>query len=267
MTRPPRIFDQSHQRALPGRRHSHGLAHLARQTPGSLDGSDSGVAASPGAGGLWGTDRHRAVRPGPERSQIVAPDPSLKPAPYWIRGRSQTPLHPAGGLGRRSTGALDHTDRPTTGSGGGELVRTALLDRNGFQSLPRTGYGGHQEPRLAVAQDPADGPGAYLPPLAGAVGGHAAGPGLRRQSGGCPGTQDRPRPAADAAPDARAGTPRPRPPARADGQRNPIRHRLARIFDQSRLLHQGRLWRRVWLLPEPWPESKPQMHITCHSPP
>ena len=34
-----------------------------------------------------------------------------------------------------------------------------------------------------------------------------------------------------------------------------------------RLLHQGRLWRRVWLLPEPWPEPKPQMHITCHSPP
>ena len=34
-----------------------------------------------------------------------------------------------------------------------------------------------------------------------------------------------------------------------------------------RLLYQGRLWRRVWLLPEPWPEPNPQMHITCHSPP
>ena len=33
-----------------------------------------------------------------------------------------------------------------------------------------------------------------------------------------------------------------------------------------RLLYQGRLWRRVWLLPEPWPEPKPQMHIICHSP-
>ena len=34
-----------------------------------------------------------------------------------------------------------------------------------------------------------------------------------------------------------------------------------------RLLHQGRLWRRVWLLPEPWPEPKPQMYIIRHSPP
>ena len=41
---------------------------------------------------------------------------------------------------------------------------------------------------------------------------------------------------------------------------NVIRHGVAW---RRRLLHQG----RVWLLPEPWPEPKPQMHITCHSPP
>ena len=34
-----------------------------------------------------------------------------------------------------------------------------------------------------------------------------------------------------------------------------------------RLLHQGRLWRRLWLLPEPWPDPDPQTRITCHSPP
>ena len=32
----------------------------------------------------------------------------------------------------------------------------------------------------------------------------------------------------------------------------------------SRLLHQGRLWRRVWLLPEPWPEPAPDMEISYH---
>ena len=34
-----------------------------------------------------------------------------------------------------------------------------------------------------------------------------------------------------------------------------------------RLLFQGRLWRRVWLLPEPWPQPKPNLEITRHVPP
>ena len=34
-----------------------------------------------------------------------------------------------------------------------------------------------------------------------------------------------------------------------------------------RLLFQGRLWSRVWLLPEPWPEPKLNLEITCHVPP
>ena len=33
-----------------------------------------------------------------------------------------------------------------------------------------------------------------------------------------------------------------------------------------RLLLQGRLWSRVWLLPEPWPEPKPNLEITRHVP-
>ena len=137
----------------------------------------------------------------PKNITFCAPDPSfpnLIPRGSVVeplsKGRGQTPLHPAGGLVRRPAGTLDHTDRPSSGSGEGELVRTVLLDRTGFQSLPRTGYGGHQEPGLAMAQDPADGPGAYLPPLAGAAGsltnrGDPAGPGLWRQSGVCPGPQ------------------------------------------------------------------------------
>ena len=32
----------------------------------------------------------------------------------------------------------------------------------------------------------------------------------------------------------------------------------------SRLLHKGRLWKRVWLLPEPWPQPPPDMKIIYH---
>ena len=34
-----------------------------------------------------------------------------------------------------------------------------------------------------------------------------------------------------------------------------------------RLLLKGRLWSRVWLLPEPWPQPKPNLEITHHAPP
>jgi hypothetical protein len=29
-------------------------------------------------------------------------------------------------------------------------------------------------------------------------------------------------------------------------------------------LLRGRLWRRLWLAPAPWPEPTPQLHISCH---
>ena len=32
----------------------------------------------------------------------------------------------------------------------------------------------------------------------------------------------------------------------------------------SRLLHKGRLWKRVWLLDEPWPKSPPDMKVIYH---
>ena len=63
------------------------------------------------------------------------------------------------------------------------------------------------------------------------------------------------------------GTPAPR-------RRNPwgrpvrtvsvIRHGIDWL---RRLLLRGRLWSRVWLLPEPWPEPKPALEITHHAPP
>ena len=45
------------------------------------------------------------------------------------------------------------------------------------------GLQGPQEPGLEVGQDQKDRPSPRIPPLAGAVGGHAAGPGLRHQGG------------------------------------------------------------------------------------
>ena len=33
-----------------------------------------------------------------------------------------------------------------------------------------------------------------------------------------------------------------------------------------RLLLRGRLWNRVWLLPEPWPEPKLNLEVTRHAP-
>ncbi len=34
-----------------------------------------------------------------------------------------------------------------------------------------------------------------------------------------------------------------------------------------RLMLKGRLWTRVWLLPEPWPKHKTNLEITYHAPP
>ncbi len=52
--------------------------------------------------------------------------------------QGQTPLHPAGGLVRRTGGTLDHPHRPASKGSRRQLVRSALLDRTGLQ--------GHQEP-------------------------------------------------------------------------------------------------------------------------
>ena len=42
-----------------------------------------------------------------------------------------------------------------------------------------------------------------------------------------------------------------------------IRYRIDWL---RRLLLRGRLWSRVWLLPEPWPEPKPNLEVTHHAP-
>ena len=42
-----------------------------------------------------------------------------------------------------------------------------------------------------------------------------------------------------------------------------IRHGIDLL---RRLLLRGRLWRRVWLQPESWPEPKPNLEVTRHAP-
>ena len=48
-----------------------------------------------------------------------------------------------------------------------------------------------------------------------------------------------------------------------DGPFSLIRHDIGWL---RRLMHRGRLWSRVWLLPEPWPELKPGLEIHCLAP-
>ena len=65
----------------------------------------------------------------------------------WLRRRLQhphrkTPLHPVGGLVRRAGRTLDHPHRPASGGRRTQLVRPALLDRTGLQSLPSATTGG-----------------------------------------------------------------------------------------------------------------------------
>ena len=199
------------QRGLPGLRYSRGLEHPPGHPARLLDGSHGGTASGTGASSSSRNDRDSAVRPGHSQSEVVETDTGSRvaslhevsekhhflcpgrpqaagaglrpPARYGLdrsgyrfrHRRRQTPLHPAGDLVRRAGGAVGHIDRPSSGGGRAQLVRPALLDRTGLQ--------GPQEPGLEVGQDQANGPGARLPPLARALGGHAACLGLWHQGG------------------------------------------------------------------------------------
>ena len=48
-----------------------------------------------------------------------------------------------------------------------------------------------------------------------------------------------------------------------DGTVSVIRYGIAWL---RWLLHRGRFWSRVWLLPEPWPEPKSDLEVTRHAP-
>ena len=56
---------------------------------------------------------------------------------------------------------------------------------------------------------------------------------------------------------------------RAPPKAAPERNRIVSVFRLglaalSRLLTKGRMWRRVWLLPEPWPPPPDGVKVVCH---
>ena len=135
----------------------------------------------------------------------------------------------------------------------------------GFKACPRPRPGGHQEHGLEVGQDQKDRPHPRLPPLAGAFGGDAPGLGLRHQSLPRKDAHDR-----RIAPGNLRAPPKSLAPQHRNSWQKP--KRKVSVFRRGidwlrRLMHKGRLWNRVWLLPEPWPKPKPNLEITCHAPP
>ena len=58
--------------------------------------------------------------------------------------------------------------------------------------------------------------------------------------------------------------PRPQGPAPPSRTQRPVSLLRLGITWLNRLLQQGRLWRRVWRCPEPWPQPSPHLKITYH---
>ena len=278
-----------HQRGLPQLRHSRGLAHPPRHPARLLDGPHSGTAPATGPSSPQGYDRHRALRPGHIQPQAVAADTrsglaSLYALPeehHLLRRRRQTiacprlrlrsrhclgrprhrlrptyrpaPLHPAGGLVRRAGRTLDHPHRPAAGGRRTQLVRPALLDRTGFKAIKSLGWKWDKTRRT----DPARVSRHWLVLSVATL--LALAYGTRVED-----AQDR---------RITPGNLRTPPKALSSRHRNSwqkpkrkvsvIRHGIDWL---RRLLLKGRLWNRVWLLPEPWPKPKPNLEITYHAP-
>ena len=149
---------------------------------------------------------------------------------------------------------MDHIDRPCARRSGSELVRAPFLDRTGLQDA--------QERRLAMAEDPEDQPGADFPALARAIGNYPADPGLWDQGGRRPFDRKIAPGSLRAPPKWLASTHR-SSRSRPGRTVSLVRHGIGWL---RRLMHRGRLWSRVWLLPEPWPEPKPGLEIHCLAP-
>ena len=232
---------------------------LSQSLPPATTGGLASLYALPEEHHFLRRRRQTIARPAlrfPSRYRLGRPGHRLQ------HPQGQTPLHPAGGLVRRTGGTLDHPHRPASKGSRRQLVRSALLDRTGLQSLPS----GHD--RRAIKSlgwqwektrrtDPARISRHWLVLWVATL--LALAYGTRVED-----AQDR-----RIAP----GNLRTPPKTLASNHRDP-RSRPARTVSVirhgidwlRRLLLKGRLWSRVWLLPEPRPEPKPNLEVTHHAP-
>ena len=138
------------------------------------------------------------------------------------------------------------TDLPP---GRAQLVRPALLDRTGLQALKSLGWKSRPGERTRRAS-PATGSCSRWPRCSLGLWwvddahDRRVAPGILRTAQGAVGQH-------------RGSWQKPR------RRVSVIRHGIDWL---RRLLLQGRLWSRVWLLPEPWPQPKPNLEVTHHAP-
>ena len=157
---------------------------------------------------------------------------------------------------------MDHPHRPAAGGRRTQLVRPALLDRTGLQSLPSAPTGGVVKSLgwkwdKTRRTDPARISRHWLVLSVATL--LALAYGTRVED-----AHDR-----RIAPGNLRTPPKTPAPRRRDPWGRPVRtvSVIRHGIDWLRwLLLRGRLWSRVWLLPEPWPEPKPNLEVTHHAP-
>ena len=255
-----------------------------------LDGPHGGTAQGTGPGGSQGYDRHRALRPGHIQPQAVAADTrsglaSLYAVPeehHLLRRRRQTIACPrlrlrsdTAWIGRGTAFGPPTAQRRCTllavwyaEQGEPWIILTDLPPEDagpswyalrfwielGFKAIKSLGWKWDKTRRT----DPARISRHWLVLSVATL--LALAYGTRVED-----AQDR-----RIAP----GSLRAPPKALAPNHRDP-RSRPARTVSAirygidwlRRLLLKGRLWSRVWLLPEPWPQPKPNLEVTHHAPP
>ena len=274
---------------IPQLRHPRGLAHPPGHPERLLDGPHRGTAQRTGPSSSQGNDRHRALRPGHLQPQAVAADtrsvagipvcatagtslsaptaandcppsasfpvpirPGLAGAPPSVPQppSAVAPCWWSGTPSRKNPGSSSPTLRPIRWDPAGALRFWIEL---GFKAIKSLGWKWDKTRRT----DPARVSRHWLVLSVATL--LALAYGTRVED-----AHDR-----RIAP----GSLRAPPKALAPNHRDP-RSRPARTVSVirygidwlRRLLLKGRLWSRVWLLPEPWPQPKSNLEVTHHAP-
>src|SRR4051794_32715892 len=255
-------------------------AVLPGDAPGRVDGADPAPAAPPAPGRAAGLDGAGAGRPRPVEPAAVEarPRPRLAPAAAHPAADHDHPRRSGALPGRGPGPARRSLGRPRPA----RLAEEPAPDRHPGRGVDERDQ---DEPWLVVTDLPPDRVGVSWYALrAGVELGFRALQGLRWQW-----QRSRPTDPARVArhwlvlaslwvlahgtrvedarerglPPARLRAP---PASRARARPRPRRISLVRLGIQwlRHLLAHGRLWRRLWLAPEPWPQPPPGLAITVH---